>query len=129
MSETVVTVQDGAPNNANNPRQTPTVKTEPGQPSFLSGITLNVPYFKSIPGILKLVQLVRFYMKFTCIFMISQCLLKTDENGEKWLLGKIGSLIFMFTFFTLSPPLIELVRATFLMVPGDAVWQFVEDAR
>ncbi|XP_044592094.1 MAL-like protein [Cotesia glomerata] len=57
MSETVVTVQDGSTNNANNPRQGPTVKTEPGQQSLFAGITLNIPYFKSIPGIIKLVQL------------------------------------------------------------------------
>ncbi|XP_008545456.1 MAL-like protein isoform X1 [Microplitis demolitor] len=57
MSETVVTVQDGSTNNANNPRQGPTVKTEPGQPSLIAGITLNLPYFKTIPGIIKLVQL------------------------------------------------------------------------
>lgn len=58
MSETVVTM-DGSSNNAsNNPRQVPTVKTEPGQPNPLNGIRLNVPYFKTIPGILKLVQLV-----------------------------------------------------------------------
>lgn len=57
MSETVVTM-DGSSNNAsNNPRQVPTVKTEPGQPNPLAGIRLNVPYFRTIPGILKLVQL------------------------------------------------------------------------
>lgn len=57
MSETVVTM-DGSSNNAsNNPRQVPTVKTEPGQPSPLAGIRLNVLYFKTIPGIIKLVQL------------------------------------------------------------------------
>ncbi|XP_025986558.1 plasmolipin [Solenopsis invicta] len=58
MSETVVTM-DGSSNNAsNNPRQVPTVKTEPGQPGLFAGVRLNVPYFKTIPGILKLVQLV-----------------------------------------------------------------------
>ncbi|KAL6263114.1 hypothetical protein P5V15_005913 [Pogonomyrmex californicus] len=58
MSETVVTM-DGSSNNAsNNPRQVPTVKTEPGQPNPLAGIRLNVDYFKTIPGILKLIQLV-----------------------------------------------------------------------
>lgn len=58
MSETVVTM-DGSSNNAsNNPRQVPTVKTEPGQPNPLAGIRLNVSYFKTIPGIIKLVQLV-----------------------------------------------------------------------
>ncbi|XP_053977462.1 uncharacterized protein LOC128875679 [Hylaeus volcanicus] len=56
MSETVVTM-DGSSNNAtNNPRQVPTVKTEPGQPNPLAGIRLNVPYFTTIPGIIKLVQ-------------------------------------------------------------------------
>lgn len=57
MSETAVTM-DGSSNNAsNNPRQVPTVKTEPGQPNPLAGIRINVPYFRTIPGIIKLVQL------------------------------------------------------------------------
>jgi hypothetical protein len=56
MSETVVTVHDGS-TNANNPRG-PTIKTEPGQQSFIAGITLNFLYFRTIPGIIKLVQLV-----------------------------------------------------------------------
>ncbi|KAG7188573.1 hypothetical protein KM043_008204 [Ampulex compressa] len=58
MSETVVTM-DGSSNNAsNNPRQVPTVKTEPGQPNPLAGIRLNVAHFRTIPGIIKLVQLI-----------------------------------------------------------------------
>ncbi|XP_047369724.1 uncharacterized protein LOC124957082 isoform X2 [Vespa velutina] len=57
MSETVVTVDNSSNNTSNNPRQVPTVKTEPGQPSPLAGIRLNVPYFRTIPGIIKLVQL------------------------------------------------------------------------
>ncbi|CAL7950779.1 unnamed protein product [Xylocopa violacea] len=56
MSETVVTM-DGSSNNAsNNPRQVPTAKAEPVQPNPLTNITLNVPYFSSIPGIIKLLQ-------------------------------------------------------------------------
>ncbi|XP_003704297.1 plasmolipin-like isoform X3 [Megachile rotundata] len=57
MSETVVTM-DSSSNNTSNPRQVPTVKTEPGQPNPLASIRLNVPYFRTIPGIIKLVQLV-----------------------------------------------------------------------
>ncbi|KAH0954625.1 hypothetical protein HN011_003513 [Eciton burchellii] len=59
MSETVVTM-DGSSNSAsNNPRQQqPTVKTEPGQPGLLSSIRLNIEYFKTIPGIIKLVQVI-----------------------------------------------------------------------
>ncbi|XP_012142695.1 plasmolipin-like isoform X2 [Megachile rotundata] len=56
MSETVVTM-DSSSNNTSNPRQVPTVKTEPGQPNPLASIRLNVPYFRTIPGIIKLVQL------------------------------------------------------------------------
>lgn len=33
------------------------MKTEPGQPNPLASIRLNVPYFGTIPGIIKLVQL------------------------------------------------------------------------
>lgn len=57
MSETVVTMDNSSNNATNNPRQVPTVKTEPGQPSPLAGIRLNVSYFRTIPGIIKLVQL------------------------------------------------------------------------
>lgn len=57
MSETVVTMDGSSNNAANNPRQVPTVKTEPGQPNPLAGIRLNVAYFKTIPGIIKLAQL------------------------------------------------------------------------
>ncbi|KAI4500590.1 hypothetical protein M0802_004182 [Mischocyttarus mexicanus] len=58
MSETVVTMDNSSNNAANNPRQVPTVKTEPGQPSPLAGIRLNLSYFRTIPGIIKLVQLI-----------------------------------------------------------------------
>lgn len=58
MSETVVTMDGSSNNTSNNPRQVPTVKTEPGQPNPLAGIRLNIPYFRTIPGIIKLVQLV-----------------------------------------------------------------------
>ncbi|XP_020286043.1 CKLF-like MARVEL transmembrane domain-containing protein 8 [Pseudomyrmex gracilis] len=57
MSETVVTMDGSSNNTSNNPRQVPTVKTEPGQPNPLAGIRLNALYFKTIPGIIKLVQL------------------------------------------------------------------------
>jgi len=59
MSETVVTMDSSSNSASNNPRQQqPTVKTEPGQPGLLSGIRLNIEYFKTIPGIVKLVQVV-----------------------------------------------------------------------
>ncbi|KAF4533118.1 hypothetical protein B566_EDAN003839 [Ephemera danica] len=42
--------------NASSPQQ-PTVKSDPGQtPGGLSWLKINVAYFKSIPGILKLVE-------------------------------------------------------------------------
>lgn len=68
MSETVVTM-DGSSNNAsNNQRQVPTVKTEPGQPNPLASIRLNAAYFKTIPGILKLAQLVSTRFIFRYLF-------------------------------------------------------------
>ncbi|XP_017766810.1 PREDICTED: uncharacterized protein LOC108555580 [Eufriesea mexicana] len=67
MSETAVTI-DGSSNNAtNNPRQVPTVKTEPVQPNPLANITLNVPYFRTIPGIIKLVQLLLGIICMACV--------------------------------------------------------------
>ncbi|XP_066599854.1 CKLF-like MARVEL transmembrane domain-containing protein 4 [Prorops nasuta] len=57
MTETVVTMDGSSNNAANNPRQVPTVKTEPGQQNPLTSIRINVDYFRTIPGIIKLVQL------------------------------------------------------------------------
>lgn len=69
MSETVVTVENSTTTSGSGSRQGPTVKTDPGQPGLIGGIVLNVPYFKTIPGILKLVQLVSLihnYLYFSC---------------------------------------------------------------
>lgn len=57
-----MTIQNGSTNNANNPRG-PTIESEPGQPSFIAGLAVNIPYFKTIPGITKLVQAVSFFFK------------------------------------------------------------------
>lgn len=89
MSETVVTM-DGSSNNAsNNPRQVPTVKTEPGQPNPLAGVRLNLPYFKTIPGIIKLVQLVStrditFFIPFAfAVLCIKPCLRRDLQAGNR----------------------------------------------
>ncbi|XP_023289582.1 uncharacterized protein LOC111674275 [Orussus abietinus] len=71
MAETVVTVQDGSSHNANNPRQTPTVKSDPGQPGVLGGLALNVDYFRTIPGIIKLAQLVSLNLPPTTYYIIT----------------------------------------------------------
>lgn len=57
MTETSVTV---IPDQNAGARQPPTIKTEPGQPGVFAktGFAINVPYFGTIPGILKIVQLV-----------------------------------------------------------------------
>lgn len=56
MSETVVTVESGNRNNA----QAPPKPAGPQQSSAgpLSWITFNTAYFQSVPGLLKLIQLV-----------------------------------------------------------------------
>ena len=59
MTETTVTVTttDAAP--GRNATSQPTVKTDPGQgQGSLDWIRLNVLYFRTIPGILKLLQVV-----------------------------------------------------------------------
>ena len=54
MTESVtVTVQDGS-----RPAAGGAPKPEGGQTGFIAGLTLNLPYYRSIPGILKIVQLV-----------------------------------------------------------------------
>lgn len=67
MSETVVTMDNSSNNTANNPRQVPTVKTESGQPNPLTVIRLNLSYFKTIPGIIKLVQLLFGIICMACV--------------------------------------------------------------
>lgn len=62
-----MTMDNSSNNASNNPRQVPTVKTEPGQPSPLAGIKINVPYFTTIPGIIKLVQLVLGIICMACV--------------------------------------------------------------
>ncbi|XP_031835986.1 plasmolipin [Nomia melanderi] len=97
MSETAVTM-DGSSNNAsNNPRQVPTMKTEPGQPNPLAGITLNVPYFKTIPGIIKLVQLV---LGIICM----ACASPAKVSATHWFLfvvvtAFISSVLWCFIYF------------------------------
>lgn len=57
MSETVVTVEPG---NRNNPQPPPPKPAAPQQNGAgpLSWITFNTAYFQSVPGLLKLIQLV-----------------------------------------------------------------------
>lgn len=57
MSETVVTVEPG---NRNNPQAPPPKPAAPQQNGAgpLSWITFNTAYFQSVPGLLKLIQLV-----------------------------------------------------------------------
>lgn len=65
MSETVVTVHETTTHTTgNNPRQVPTVKTEPGQSPGFSLNDINVDYLRGKPGILKAVQLVSFIIVF-----------------------------------------------------------------
>lgn len=67
MTETVVNVQEAPNNNAANKPQQPGAPRQPESP--LAWIKINVEYFKSTPGILKLVEFVStkkyFYAKLT----------------------------------------------------------------
>lgn len=57
MSETVVTVESG---NRNSPQAPPPKPAGPNQTASgpLNWITFNIGYFQSVPGLLKLIQLV-----------------------------------------------------------------------
>lgn len=57
MSETVVTVEPGNRNNAQAPPPKPAAPQQSGA-GPLSWIIFNSAYFQSVPGILKLIQLV-----------------------------------------------------------------------
>ena len=60
MTETTVTVNTTEAAPGHNATTQPTVKTDPGQQqTTLAWRRLNAPYFKTIPGILKIVQAVR----------------------------------------------------------------------
>ncbi|XP_076180632.1 plasmolipin [Ptiloglossa arizonensis] len=96
MSETVVTMDGSSNNTSNNPRQVPTVKTEPGQPNPLAGIRLNIPYFRTIPGIIKLVQL---GLGIICM----SCASPARVNATHWFLfvavtAFIASLLWCFVY-------------------------------
>ncbi|XP_015605109.1 uncharacterized protein LOC107272452 [Cephus cinctus] len=58
MTDTVVTVQNAPSYNVYNSTQTPTIKTDPGRRGIFSGITVNVLYLTTIPGIIKIIELV-----------------------------------------------------------------------
>lgn len=55
MTETVVNVQEAPNNNAANKQQGPQAE------SPLSWIKINLDYFKTLPGLLKLAEFVSFY--------------------------------------------------------------------
>lgn len=57
MSETVVTVESGNRNNVQAPPPKPAAPQQPGA-GPLSWIVFNTAYFQSVPGLLKLIQLV-----------------------------------------------------------------------
>lgn len=68
MSETVVTVHETTTHTTgNNPRQVPTVKTEPGQNPGFTLNDINTEYFRNKPGMLKIVQLVNFTILYIII--------------------------------------------------------------
>lgn len=60
MSETVVTVEPGNRNNSQAPPPPKPAAPQNGA-GPLSWITFNTAYFQSVPGLLKLIQLVSFY--------------------------------------------------------------------
>jgi len=98
MTETTVTVTatDAAP--GHNASGQPTVKSDPGQgQDSLDWIRLNVLYFRTIPGILKLIQVV---FGIVCMACASPAILA----GTHWFLfvavvSFIATLIWIFIYF------------------------------
>ncbi|XP_034240755.1 CKLF-like MARVEL transmembrane domain-containing protein 4 [Thrips palmi] len=94
MTETAVTVTTSHPQHA---QQHPTVKTDPGQsPGNLSWMRININYFKTVPGILKLVQAV---LGILCMALASPAYL----SGTHWFLfvvvsAFIATLIWIFVY-------------------------------
>lgn len=65
MTETVVTVQEAPNNNAANKQQAPQAD------SPLSWIKINVDYFRTLPGLLKIAEFVSPYLVLRCFGDIS----------------------------------------------------------
>lgn len=65
MTETVVNVQEAPNNNAANKQQAPQAD------SPLSWIKINVDYFKTLPGLLKIAEIVSYpsVLSFPCAFL------------------------------------------------------------
>lgn len=94
MSETVVTVD---PNRNNNPNGAPKPNTHPSTAGPLSWITFNVAYFQTVPGILKLIQLV---LGIICMSLASPAYIASTH----WFLfvvvtAFIATLLWTFVYF------------------------------
>lgn len=92
MTETAVTVTSDA-----HPQHHPTVKTDPGQsPGNLSWMRINIAYYKTVPGILKLVQA---FLGILCMALASPAYI----SGTHWFLfvvvsAFIATLIWIFVY-------------------------------
>lgn len=82
MSETVVTVDPNRNNNPNAPKPT----AHPSTAGPLSWITFNVAYFQTVPGILKLIQLVSSVLRVYFVSCVSVCV---------WGVGKLTKNIWI----------------------------------
>lgn len=78
MSETVVTVEPGNRNNSQAPPPKPAAPQQSGA-GPLSWITFNTAYFQSVPGLLKLIQLVSLRLSLNPIHEKRQNFYRTNE--------------------------------------------------
>ncbi|XP_043467660.1 CKLF-like MARVEL transmembrane domain-containing protein 4 [Leptopilina heterotoma] len=93
MSETVVTVHETTTHTTgNNPRQVPTVKTEPGQNPGFTLNDINTDYFRNKPGMLKVAQLLLGLIAMICVGAPYRL------SSAHWFLF-VGSVAFIITFF------------------------------
>lgn len=98
MTETTVTVTTTEGTPSHNATSQPTVKSDPGQgQNSLAWIRLNVLYFRTIPGILKLLQVL---FGIVCMACASPAYL----SGTHWFLfvaviSFIATLIWIFIYF------------------------------
>lgn len=122
MSETVVTVHETTTHTTgNNPRQVPTVKTEPGQNPGFTLNDINTDYFRLKPGMLKVAQLL--------LGLIAMILVGSAYRlpSAHWFLF-VGSVAFIITFMLIVIYAFNLRESTKYPLPMVLSWEVIYTA-
>ncbi|XP_051176871.1 uncharacterized protein LOC127291685 [Leptopilina boulardi] len=122
MSETVVTVHETTTHTTgNNPRQVPTVKTEPGQNPGFTLNDINTEYFRNKPGMLKIVQLLLGLISMICVGAAPRF------SPASWFLF-VGSVAFIITFLLIVVYAFNLRESTKYPLQNVLSWEVMYTA-